>query len=688
MHSKTNRASILLSTLLLATVAVLVAYAIFDLALSNYRLSQRNEYLARARALADSELEYIYFQIQMAMRADACAAPDVPSNLQSKGFCDISGEGDDTFIPTTDRTPFSLAAQAAPEGWVVRRSIVYDFKTLGTINSQTSVYSYFTVKVEVKADQTPVGPLDIRLGRRINTAKSSIFQYNIFAQGNLEFAPGNNVTINGDVASNGSIYIGAQNNLTSNLILNAAVRYLASGTINTSNLANGTIIKPPIWGTSEAAQTQTMGSPINLLGGLSAHDIAVKYGNAPSADYPNPNYNALFGSVDVDASGVPDPAQLALAMNRVYRAVLTPPPDAEKAAFDQGSNGTSYLTDYPNGNDSGAANLSSLVDDPSIAGLRAYNHAGLRITVNGDGSMTFAAPGVTTQHFNSATDTHGLVRSTTMYDLREKKNVAITEVDIGALTAQINSLSPSFNGMLYVYLANASPDHPAAVRLVNGAITPTYDDMRGFSVATNGGLYVKGDYNTATPYFDDQHNPVPNPAMLMGDAITILSSNWDDNRVTPQASDPADVVAWKTTPDASISAVSCGNNYGGTDYGGTYGYRTAASGVTRIGAGLLTGNITASPLDGSYVYSGGGHNLVRFLEDWSNSSVDFYGSIGRLFESAIFNSPFASPSLSTYKYVYDTPQTRTFTFNDFLKDHSPYGTPSPTTYDRGTIFTW
>ena len=686
MRIKTNRASILLTTLLIITAVAIVAYSVFGLSLTTYRLSRRNDYIARARTLAESEMEYMYFQVETAMMADACATSEVPANLHNKGLCDISIQGDDAYVPVTERLPFSLAVQSAPEGWTVKRSIVFDFSALGTVNNQSASYSYFTVKVEVTAAHSPVGAIDVRLGRRMNTAKSSIFQFNIFAQGDLEFAPGNNVTINGDIAANGSIYIGAQNNAASNLNLNAYVKYLATGTLNTSTLANGTPIKAPTWGTDQALQTQTMLQPVNLLAGLSAHDIAVKYGGIPTPENgTNYDNNGLFGEIQLDGSNVPDPAQLAAAMNRVYRSLLTPPPAVEKAALDQGSNGNSYQTDYPDVGDAG--NLATIQDDPGIAALRAYNRAGLVITVNGDGTMKFAAPGQPTVSYANAAGTDGIATSTTMYDLREQKTVAITEIDVAALSAKIASTYPNFNGLMYVYLANASSDHPAALRLVNGASTPYYTDLRGFSVATNGGLYVKGDYNTAKPATDDQGNQVPNPAMLMADAITILSSDWKDNRVTPVTGEPADLTTWKTTPDATISAESAANNYAGTDYGSTLGYRTAATGTTTIGAGLLTGSITQDSA-GNYAYSGGGHNLVRFLEDWSNSKVDFYGSIGRLFESTVFTHPFISPSQGSYKYVYDTPQTRTFTFNEFLKNNSPYGTPSPTIYERGTIFTW
>jgi uncharacterized membrane protein len=54
---KSIRGSILLTTLCFIIVVAMVVCAVYDLSLRSYKLSQRNEYLTRAKMLADSELD-------------------------------------------------------------------------------------------------------------------------------------------------------------------------------------------------------------------------------------------------------------------------------------------------------------------------------------------------------------------------------------------------------------------------------------------------------------------------------------------------------------------------------------------------------------------------------------------------------------------------------------------------------
>jgi hypothetical protein len=210
--------------------------------------------------------------------------------------------------------------------------------------------------------------------------------------------------------------------------------------------------------------------------------------------------------------------------------------------------------------------------------------------------------------------------------------------------------------------------------------------------------------------------------MLMADAVTILSSSWDDATVTSAGpSDPWD--AYKRDPNATIYSASWvsahlqsdsnpdgdfgttdplltgpdSNGHTLTDFQGTLvgrpaaGPRVATAGTTTIGAGILTGNITQA-VDGSghlsdtTVYSGGGSNLIRFVEDWttSGSTANFYGSIGRLFQSTQLTHAFQQ----TYTGVYRNPATRLFSFNSTLRSKPPPQSPDDTKYDRGTLFFW
>jgi hypothetical protein len=378
----------------------------------------------------------------------------------------------------------------------------------------------------------------------------------------------------------------------------------------------------------------------NLLGGQDANAIATR----------NPE---LFGALDV-VTGEPTDA----ALNNVYRALIAPPPSALATAL--GSSTDANSSEYP-----AATNLSSTADDESIPELRAYNRAGLIITVNGAGAVASITDGTGTSYLAAITPA---VTTSTLFDQREGKSVAITNIDVGALKTALETAVPGFNGLLYVLLANSSETSPAAVRLSNAAITPgvntTSQTASGFTVATNGGLYVKGDYNTTTTdgtsAISNTYTGKINPTLLMADSITVLSSAWDDANSTE--------LGTASTSTSNISA------------------RVAASGQTTINSAILTGNTSADSVlegDAAATASGGGQNLIRYMENWNGNSVTLRGSLGRLFDSRHFTSTFQQPG-----NAYRVPGLRTFAFNAGLKtDHVP-GQPLITYYSRGDFFNW
>jgi hypothetical protein len=81
----------------------------------------------------------------------------------------------------------------------------------------------------------------------------------------------------------------------------------------------------------------------------------------------------------------------------------------------------------------------------------------------------------------------------------------------------------------------------------------------------------------------------------MGDAITLLSNNWND-----------------ANSGAGLAAQVASN--------------------TTVNAALVSGNVPTGT-SGS-IYSGGGENFVRFLEDWTGKTFTYYGSMLNLYASA------------------------------------------------------
>ncbi len=134
--------------------------------------------------------------------------------------------------------------------------------------------------------------------------------------------------------------------------------------------------------------------------------------------------------------------------------------------------------------------------DLRIVDDKAYDQAGNNININGckDANNKQA------------------VRKESFYDQREKTTMQVTQIDVGALTAC--GVMPA-NGILYASPKPGSPVKGDAVRLVNGTELP----KQGLTVVSDTPVYIRGDYNTV--------NKVP--AAVLGDAITILSNNWEKN---------------------------------------------------------------------------------------------------------------------------------------------------------------
>jgi hypothetical protein len=625
--SPRQRGSVLIATMFFMILLTALSLSVLDVALNTHRLSMRNQLRAEARAVAESELEYLFYQFKLTV-VTGTTADTAPSVLAQQGRCD---EGD---TPTTTRAPFLKLYQDA--GWTVRRALLkVRGPSLGTIpnTTKTGYYTYVVARVEVIPPASNVFALStrVRAGRRLMNSTTSIFQYSIFYQGDLELNPGTPTVVDGDIISNGSIYMGAVTGLT--LTINNTIRLLSTKYLNRSADGNTTYWNPGAPATSFSfdppvgsdgssildtthAQVDPMDEPENLLGGI---DVTAMATSRPD----------LFGPLNRTDASVWSAAEVKIAENNVERSLITPPP------------GASSTLEFPNA-------VTGTTDDSVISVRRTYNKAGLIVTVAADRSFI-----VTNASGTDVTAAYGSVvtGTTSVYDKREGKSVEITDLDVSALVTKLAS-DATFEGVVYVNFLGCSSTTPAAVRLKNGTDLTSLSST-GLSIATNGGLYLQGSYNTVK-FTDTNGNSRCVPAMLMGDAITVLSTNWSD----------ANASAALASRVASLSSAEIADDNRMT-----------------INAGLLTGN---SPSTTSYS-SGGAQNLVRYLENWSGFKVLFYGSLGQLFNSKHFVGPYKG--VGTAFDIYIQP-SRDFRFDKNLPVYTPPGAPVSTAFSRGSYFTW
>jgi len=187
---------------------------------------------------------------------------------------------------------------------------------------------------------------------------------------------------------------------------------------------------------------------------------------------------------------------------------------------------------------------------------------------------------------------------------------------------------------------NAARENPAlffrrAVKVVNGnnltalGACPGGNNC-GLSIATENPMYVQGDYNANSGGngFSDPYAA----SSVNADAVTLLSTNWSDI-------------------NSFLTPYSLGDRVGNTSY-----YRMAVlAGVTVS----FPQPSTSSPQD--FGTDGGVHNFLRYIEDWSNQTLNYKGSIVELYYSRQANGTFKCCNT-----VY-SPPTRGYNFDtDFL----------------------
>jgi hypothetical protein len=696
--------------MIVITILSVACAGVITYSMTTYRNSVRQATLDQCKVLADQEIEYIYYQwkgkILGKTPVDNLVSVLAGSTTDSGKYPAASS----TFGQQTVSGPFDTTMRSQNPAWTVTASLSGPI-SIGGSDSAVGIVPgtqelghnyYFDAYASASRAVPLMGTVTYYSGRHFVYSNTSLFQFAVFYQGDLEMAAGGNMTISGPISTNASAYLGSHTGY--DLTLTDKVYYYTdyNGAADplsgeTDYLQGTSSLSDPVYNpnpnqaapsdqtSQRALQVSQLQNQNNFLGGVNI-----------TSDINNPDYalaySNQYGAVDV---------------NEIYRAVIAPPPV-------DGS-----------GND--------LPEDPTVAASRMYNSAGILITIEQTttaapvaglgGNITIhvgIAPDATTPSnpanvslydnlapFASITNPTGATTDVlqnvrqTLTDPREFLNgstgVALTTVNVGNLNTAITAamalsnnagLSTNYNGVVYVYdKTTAAEANPTAnlkgILLNNATTTPAFNDQNGnplgFSVVTDNGLYVQGDYNT-TP-ITVNGSQVTNPSALMGDAVTALSYGF---------SVPAN--AGLTYWNQREAVTSPGEPNGMV-----------------VDAAVLTGNTPTT----STVNSGGAQNLVRMIEDWYypnptgqmvtgpdgnptplGMQLTLNGSLGQLFHSKYFSSPYATgaqtglAAAGAGNYVYIQPKTRVLSYDQNFKLRSPAGSPSTTNFTRGPFFSW
>jgi hypothetical protein len=617
---RTNRSGHLIvpTLLMLSVIALLVSGALI---FSQHfgRIARETSELSSALAMADGECERLYSgwrnlaagmpmgQLPTQSQLDAVALPVPVATSVHPGFA--GGQFLSSYAGRTTHDIIAVDAFGTP---VVSGSNGSSIAPLPGYRGLYALNTFYRVRVAASRSALGHDPTT-EVERQFTKAEAPIFQSAIFFEDDLELHPGETMTINGPVITNHNLYaaglIGKGLTLSSYASYNKDYSYYQTPPSATGY--DNSMWQAPTYPSGQAMQ-------------LSKADRLEPSGK---------DMRDTFDTTDVNPN------------NDGYRELIEKPD-------------TAYT------------------DPPQIAPYRFYNQASLKVSVSQVTSGTTTTQTVTVKRQDGSAASAPVASAVAaaigtrhaVYDRREQKDVSVTPVDVAALSSAIDLMNASgnaadhFNGI--AYLSDDSPDsNQRAFRLENGGRLPTYarpanssPTDRGFSVATDAGIYIQGDYNSYS-------GAAPVPSAVLADAVMILSNSWDDTR----SSNPLYGVDDPSDPSTTLP--------------GTARKATETTVQTAIMAGTIPTGYDPTPADPSngdnYGASGGAHNFPRFLEDWKGVSFNFKGSMVQLFTSKYFTGQWATGD------VY-YPPTRNWSYNeDFLRHPSP-GLFAFTTYSRGS----
>jgi hypothetical protein len=519
----------------------------------------------------------------------------------------------------------------------------------------TGLKAYIT-PITVTATATPTGqPVNVpaTVSQTFALTDIPIFQYLIFYNMNLEIAAAATLNINGPVFSNAGIWTGS-----SQLTFYSTV-WAVQTAVNGGN-------DPYVSYSGNGSATFTMrGEPVSGVNHVTMPIAGTN--NDPSVvesilQWPPSSYSMGSSAAYTDAGEV--------YLVNFADLIISNAANGMSSSSPAGTNFFVYYQDPAQaGNTNGNNWCSSIIwvtNDYYIVS-NVTRHVLVPGTTNRVPGASWTASGTNYQIWYAG---YSFLTNVLFYDWREgwnggsgygSKGKAVYAVQFNVTNFNIWLANPNINGgSNYNAICNADKNHSIggvyiynsvsetvtnlpAVRVVNGA--QLYDSY-GLSIATPMPLYVLGNFNTQDGAGSDAGSTNTlhsRPASFLADAITVLSSSWND----------------ATTSKAPGSATSDTVD------------AACLEGIVPSNSAVPAGSYNAN-------YSGGVENFLRLLENWGN--LYYNGSI-----VVMFPSQYATNRWLQTGEFYDAPSRYwSFDTNYTVRDKLPPFTPEMKTTIRNT----
>jgi hypothetical protein len=525
------------------------------------RNAQRNRTIAKAVEIGDGSLELAF-----ASWRKICANQTTPTDpLSSTSFTALPTPSPGNFPLLPSLSVTTTAATTPPANSITNFQVQPVDPLLsplpsGTLPSKstgpgTGTFSYFYLASADVTVPAIKGTITAKVRRVFEQRVTSPWNWAIMFNDNLELSPSSNLTLNGWVHTNGSLYTASDKlTVTDRLsyVSDWNIAWAPGDTFHTTSAATAPTTPSDYPPGHEQAYVPFGWDPQTLI-------------NTTDTNTNNDSYREL---IERPASGT-DPWSTTRYYNQAA-LVINVGPNPSSPGNDMITSiifqGVTY-TSQPNGN-------------------------GTDRRAAWDAAQATVSPNHVIQ------------------DNREG-SVRVTDFDMTQfMNTYTSSTTKGWNGIVYISDTSGSASNKRAIRLKNAAKVPS----GGVTFASENPVYIQGDFNsgrtgsteppsnTGDPTDSTVSGYTSRPSLIAADAVTLMSNAWNDSNASQNLVGP-----------------------------GSGSPRTASN--TTVNAAIIAG-IVPTNADGLGSYSGGAENFVRMMEDWTNKTFTYYGSMIELFKSA------------------------------------------------------
>ena len=457
-----SRGYALIFALLFTGVSLLILGSALAWSSANSRLTARSNLYYGGANVAEASAEKVIARMTSDFQTNGQTAVD--ANLASYA----------TYIPTTAETTL-LKNYQFNNGTGTVNQVRVDKLVNWTHTNLPTIYTGLmgrmaTFQVTANAlDTNAVEKTPAALQRQVHLASIPIFNFAYYYGGDMEFSPGETMSVNGRVHCNQNMYLQPGNGLT----------------FQTHVTAVRTIF--PNYHPSDPRGYFAPTITYNAL-----HDGRVNSMSLPIGT--NNTSTNLHKIIEVPPSTAVEPTNSAMGQMRYYNKADLIVLISNTTAVARSGSYNNFATVVP---------WTNVCDQTSVTRPR---RRGSWVT----------------------NTVQGLIATNiSFYDSRAGQYVNGTDVDVSEIMNDagfyLSRLGRSIK-TLYVADFRTISGRRSVVRIVNGQDLPS----AGLTIVSPNPVYIKGDYNVPDAYLGTTNTSASAPASIVSDAVTVLSDRWSD----------------------------------------------------------------------------------------------------------------------------------------------------------------